>query len=102
MKYLHEFIVPILLRFHTNPRFQQVKNQKLQNEYLKSDAFLELAARRQFNRAAPGEKLLIVPKSVAEAKVPDKPVATVQVETAATTTSHWQEWLRFLSGRALR
>src|SRR5690606_35121366 len=30
-------------------------NQELVNEYYKSDQFLELAARRQFGKAAPGE-----------------------------------------------
>ncbi len=40
-------------------------NLKLGNKYLETDAFLELAARRQFGKAAPGETLYIVPKRVA-------------------------------------
>src|SRR3978361_1084363 len=34
-------------------------NLKLKNEYLNTNEYLELAARRHFNKAAPGEKLLI-------------------------------------------
>lgn len=40
-------------------------NLELQNQYYDTDQYLELQARRQFGRAAPGEKLLVVPKSVA-------------------------------------
>ena len=31
-----------------------VENQKLMNEYYKTDAYLEIAARKQFNKALPG------------------------------------------------
>lgn len=41
------------------------ENLKLKNEYYKTNEFLDLAARRQFGLAAPGEKVIIVPKSVA-------------------------------------
>ena len=44
-------------------------NLKLENKYLETDEFLELAARRQFGKAAPGETLYIVPKRVALANV---------------------------------
>lgn len=44
-------------------------NLKLENKYLETDEFLELAARRQFGKAAPGETLYIVPKRVAMAHV---------------------------------
>src|SRR5690606_37199867 len=40
-------------------------NLELRNQYLETDQYLELAARRQYNKALPGEKLLIVPKAVA-------------------------------------
>src|SRR3990167_6272975 len=36
-------------------------NLKLKNQYLNTDEFLDLAARRQFGLAAPGEKVLLVP-----------------------------------------
>ena len=40
-------------------------NLKLQNEYYKTDTYLELTARKQFGKGAPGETLLLVPKNVA-------------------------------------
>lgn len=45
------------------------ENIKLKNKYFETDEFLELAARRQFGKAAPGETLYIVPKRVAMANV---------------------------------
>jgi len=46
---------------------QKLKNEnlKIQNQYLGTDEFLELAARRQLGKAAPGEKLVIIPKGTA-------------------------------------
>ena len=44
---------------------------KLGNEYFKTDEYLELQARRQFGKAAPGETLLLVPKKVALAHTVD-------------------------------
>lgn len=40
-------------------------NLDLQNEYYKTDTYLELTARKQFGKGAPGETLILVPKSVA-------------------------------------
>src|SRR5688572_22142749 len=40
-------------------------NLKLKNQYYNTDQYLELQARRQFGRAAPGETLILVPKGVA-------------------------------------
>ncbi len=48
-------------------------NLALRNTYFESDQFLELAARRQFGLAAPGEKMIIVPKNVALAHTVDLP-----------------------------
>ncbi len=41
------------------------RNKELQNEYLKTNEFAELTARRVFGKASPGEKVYIVPKEVA-------------------------------------
>jgi cell division protein FtsB len=48
-------------------QLQQLENSnlKLRNEYFNTDEYLELQARRQFGKAAPGEKLYVVPKAVA-------------------------------------
>lgn len=79
-----------------------VANQKLMNEYYKTDAYLEIAARRQFNKALPGEKLMLVPKSLALQKVPslvDKEDSNKLNKTSSL--NNWQKWMRFLSGRAI-
>ena len=46
---------------------QKIKNDnmRLKNQYLETDEYLELAARRQFGKAAPGETIYVIPKSVA-------------------------------------
>lgn len=75
-------------------------NLALKNQYLETDQYLELTARRQYNRALPGEKLLIVPKAVALAHTVEPPAA----ETDPVTVEHegpWYErnfnaWLDFL------
>ncbi len=48
-------------------------NLKLKNQYYNTDQYLELTARRQFGKAAPGEKVIIVPKNVALAHTVDLP-----------------------------
>ncbi len=42
------------------------QNLELENEYLQTDQFLELAARQQFGKAAPGEKIYVIPDEVAQ------------------------------------
>lgn len=46
---------------------QQLENDnlRLKNAYFNTNSYLELTARRVFGKAAPGEKLLLVPKEVA-------------------------------------
>jgi cell division protein FtsB len=78
-------------------------NMALQNQYLQSDQYLELAARRHFNKAAPGEKLLIVPKSVALAHTVDIKIPSV-ITPEQGDVSPWYEknfnaWLDFLLHR---
>lgn len=40
-------------------------NLSLKNKYLETDQYLELVARKQYNKALPGETMVIVPKAVA-------------------------------------
>src|SRR3990167_7869389 len=64
-------------------------NLQLQNEYYNSAQYLELTARRQFSKGQPGEKLLLVPKSVAlnyVAEIPDEQVAAVATPTDRKST----------------
>jgi cell division protein FtsB len=56
------------------------ENLKLKNVFFESDEYLELTARRQFNKALPGEELYIIPESVAMRKVKDTPKVSTEQE----------------------
>jgi len=81
-------------------------NLKLQNEYYNSNQYLELTARRQFGKGQPGEKLLLVPESVAHKYTVDIPEA----QKAATATpvlekpriqKNIESWVDFFLHRTL-
>lgn len=82
-------------------------NLELKNQYYKTDAYLELAARRHFNKAAPGEKLVIVPKEIALAHSIDIPKPKSAADNAAETVKasgtsfqrNYNAWLDFLFHR---
>src|SRR5689334_19804287 len=57
-------------------------NLQLQNNYYDTPQYLELAARQDFGLAAPGETVLIVPKSVAMAHTVTLPQDMPPAETA--------------------
>jgi cell division protein FtsB len=74
-------------------------NLKLRNEYFKTDQFLELAARRQFGKSAPGETVFIVPKKVALANTVDVQTTKVTEKTSKQTKPFYQKnlesWVNF-------
>jgi cell division protein FtsB len=79
-------------------------NLALKNQYLQTDQYLELAARRQYNKALPGEKLLIVPKSVALKHTVDVPESNEEEVAPVEETGPWYErnfnaWLEFFVRR---
>ncbi|MDQ3065138.1 MAG: septum formation initiator family protein [bacterium] len=80
-------------------------NLALKNQYLQTDQYLELAARRQYNKALPGEKMLIVPKSVALKHTVNVPEAAVGEDLSPVEDSGpWYErnfnaWLEFFVRR---
>jgi cell division protein FtsB len=79
-------------------------NLKLQNQYYNSDQYLELTARRQFGKGQPGEKLLLVPESVARKYTVDIPDTTKQADVTPTLTKPlWQRnlesWINFFTHR---
>ncbi len=79
-------------------------NKKLQNQYYKSDQYLELQARRSFGKAAPGETLLLVPKTVALAHTVDLPEPSTAKEQAATPQKplyqrNFEAWMNFFFRR---
>lgn len=76
-------------------------NLKLKNAYFESEQYLELAARRQFGKAAPGEKLYTVPESVALAKtvepLPAPQTVTEQKESnKPKLQQNFDDWMDFL------
>lgn len=76
---------------------QELKNKsaELQNKYYASDEFLELSARERLNKAAPGEKVLILPKNTVSSK---DEVAEVQTVTPVAERSNFDQWMYFLFG----
>lgn len=74
-------------------------NQRLRNEYYKSDEFLELAARRQFGKAMPGETLYLVPKNVAFVYAPESKATSQTDKKPQTHKPTWQKnfeaWVNF-------
>lgn len=74
-------------------------NAELRNKYLETDQFLELAARRQFGKAAPGEKLIIVPEEVAlrNSIEPEKAVASAKPVQAKKSRyqRNFESWMQF-------
>lgn len=94
-----------IARLEQENEVQQLENDnlKLRNQYLETDQFLELAARRQFGKGAPGERLIIVPKEVALSRTVDlsEPEAeTAQVEQGKSTyQKNFESWMNFFLGR---
>lgn len=80
-------------------------NLKLKNQYFNTDQYLELQARRQFGKAAPGETLVIVPKSVAlahsvEIKTDQKPVKVDQKLEKPAYQKNFEAWMQFFFHRS--
>ena len=83
---------------------QTNKNQKLKNEYFKTDAYLDIAARKYFGKSLPGEKLIQVSSDVSakytHPEVEPK-VKTVAVRTAPKFVQNWQDWINFFLRKEL-
>jgi cell division protein FtsB len=75
-------------------------NLKLRNEYFNTDQYLELQARRQFGKAAPGEKLFVVPKQVALshtiAPLPAPAKVTNEEPDKPFYQKNFEAWMDFL------
>ncbi len=84
----------------------QNQTQELKNEYYKTDEYKELAARRLFGKAAPGEQVYVVPKDVALKYVsPVNGTTSVPVVAASPVKlpayqQHVQDWLDFFFHRS--
>ena len=79
-------------------------NLKLQNQFFNTDTYLELMARQEFGKAAPGETEVIIPRNVALMHTVDLPaLANQQTVKAPTTGSKYQQnfqaWMNFFLHR---
>lgn len=89
-----------IVRLEQQVEIAELENQNLDlsNKYLETDQFLELSVRRQFGKAAPGEKLYVVPKNVALRHVPS--LTEDGAEKKSQTAKPWYQenleaWLNF-------
>ena len=83
----------------------QNENIDLQNKYYQTNQYLELAARQYYGLAAPGEKVLLVPKDVAmkyvdQSLAPKDPSQKAE-DKRSKYAKNFQAWLDFLLGRQL-
>lgn len=80
-------------------------NIYLQNQFYQTDEYLELSARQNLGLAAPGEKVLLIPKSVAM-KYVDPALAdttdsrAVSIDNRSKITKNLEAWRDFLLGRS--
>ena len=91
------------LRQQNNVQGLENNNLELQNDYLNSNQYLELTARQNFGLAAPGEKELIVPASVALAYTTDAampPKAPVASDHQPGYQRNFESWVDFFLHRA--
>lgn len=79
------------------------QNQKLRNVYFASDEYLELTARRQLNRAAPGEKLYLIPRNLSENSSVEVTPTISETPSATEKKSKYQQniekWFDFFRGK---
>ncbi len=87
----------------------QNANKTLENQFLSTNQYLELAARQNLGLAAPGEKVIVIPKAVAQryAGASDKAESTnaqasiKKIDNRSKFVKNMQDWRDFLLGRKL-
>lgn len=84
------------------------ENSALQGQFYETDQYLELAARQNLGLAAPGETVLLVPKTVAMKYVdpslvskPDSSSTNSAESSKSKFAQNFQDWRDFLLGRKL-
>jgi len=80
-------------------------NLKLKNQYFNTQQYLELQARRQFGKAAPGESMVLIPKTVALAKTKELNAQnTAKQQTSKPQKPAYQKnfeaWMSFFFNRS--
>lgn len=73
----------------------------LQNKYYQTDEYIDLAARQNLGLAAPGEKELLIPKSVAMKYIDQTlvPASKASTDNRPTFIKNLEAWRDFLLGR---
>ena len=79
-------------------------NTDLQNQYYKTDQYLELSARQNLGLAAPGEQVMIVPKNTAMSYIDPGLAKTTQPNSTSADkrpgyVKNLESWRDFLLGR---
>ncbi|MDB5163623.1 MAG: hypothetical protein JWS12_240 [Candidatus Saccharibacteria bacterium] len=77
-------------------------NVRLKNQYYNTDQYLELSARRQFGKAAPGETEILVPKTVAYSHTVDTASKAKVLAAASPESAHeknFRAWMNFFLHR---
>jgi hypothetical protein len=77
----------------------ELDTQKLKNEYYKTDAYLDIAAHKQLNKGADGDKLVIVPKSSIVDYLPKDTSLVDAAKTVPKKRSNVARWGLFITGR---
>lgn len=80
-----------------NVELEKLRNENLrfQQQYFKSDEFLELSARQRLNKANPGEKLIILPDSRA---ITDTAAQQAELVPEVAKASNLVQWGEFFFG----
>ena len=82
----------------------EAANKELENAYYKTDHYLELQARKQFGKAAPGETVLLVPENVARKYVVDLPkeqqTKEISVSIKPIYQKNFESWMDFFFRRS--
>lgn len=94
-------------RLEQENAIQKLKNSNLalENDYYETDEYLELEARRNFGLAAPGETVIVVPKSVAlkyvggSTETSDQPASRTEESLTPQYQQNVTAWLDFLLRR---
>ena len=80
-----------------NVELERLRNEnlKFQQQYFRSEEFLELSARQRLGKAAPGEKLIILPDS---RNIVDTVKPSADARPATVRASNLSQWVRFFFG----
>lgn len=74
----------------------EVETAELQNEYYQTDEYQELMARRNLDKQASGEKMVVMPENSEAAKLKHREVAQEKEERQM---SNFEKWMAYLFPR---